>query len=163
MSWSDAVFHDDWYSSFLPDVWGCFLVLFCFSWRDMKVRLWVIIKKKVLLFDIETYFFIAHFFSSNSPSARSDENGKHCPTASIAGALVPFFLGCSCCFQSHVFWLDRPLLDTEEQPMREVTSWRWWNRHVQGTAVAKLTWLFWFVVQNRNLKRQLQQTWAWFF
>lgn len=91
MSWSDAVFLDDWYSSFLPDVWGS--VCFCFVsdegiWKSSYRSL---IKKKILFFGIETYFFIAHLLSA-PPSARSDGNSRHWTAASVAGVVVPSWL-----------------------------------------------------------------------
>lgn len=71
---------------------GEFLFLFCFWWRDMKVILQVTdLKKKILFFGIETYFFIAHLLSA-PPSARSDGNSRHWTAASVAGVVVPSWL-----------------------------------------------------------------------
>lgn len=57
MSWSDAVFLDDWYSSFLPDVWGSFCFCFVSDEGIGKSSYRSLIRKKILLFWHRNLFF----------------------------------------------------------------------------------------------------------
>lgn len=134
MSWSDAVFLDDWYSSFLPDVWGSFC--FCFVdegiWRS-AYRSLIKKKKKILFFWCWNLFLHCPFaFCSSFCKIRwKQQTLGSCQHCRCSGSFLVVVAAstCTCSDWRDLCWY------MEKQPMGEVISWKWWNRQVQDTAV----------------------------
>lgn len=109
----------------------CVGVVFCFCfvltkgiWRSAYRS--SIKKSKILLFGTETYLFIAPLcFSPHPSSARSDQNGRHWTSASIAGAFVPSLVAvaasaCTCSGQIELTWIHAGAAHGRSQVLKVV-------------------------------------------